>query len=90
MSDQALLFSIRFSYEGIILVKGQLDHSLMTISPVENLGQHPLIVKILMLCGNLLINSCHACLCSLILETSFANHQKVGFNKPASVQSREA
>ena len=89
MSDQALLFSIRFSHEGIILVKGQLDHSLMTISPVENLGQHPLIVKILMLCGNLLINSCHACLCSLILETSFANHQKIGFNKPASVQSGE-
>ena len=49
MSDQAVLFSKWVSHWGIILAKGQLDHSytfwtmsILIFSPLTNFGDHPI------------------------------------------------
>ena len=49
MSDQPVILPKWFSYEGILLAKGQLDHSytfwtmpIMIFSSVANFGNHPL------------------------------------------------
>ena len=53
MSDQAVVLTKWLSIQGIIFVKGQLDHSyilnyslFMIFSPVANFGHHPLVQSI--------------------------------------------